>query len=226
MDILIAEDDLVSRRLLEATLAKWGHRVLGATDGDAAWEVLRRDDAPPLAILDWMMPGLDGVEVCRRARQLVPLAPLPRGERGEGRATESRQPRILYMILLTARGEKEDVVAGLDAGADDYMVKPFDRNELRARLNVGVRMVELQQRLAGRVAELHETLLKVKQLQGLLPICSYCKRIRDDQNYWQQVESYIAVHSGARFSHSICPGCYESVVQPQLDALGAGRCNR
>jgi DNA-binding response OmpR family regulator len=213
MDILIAEDNPVSRRLLEATLTKWGHQAIGTADGAAAWEVLRRDDAPSLAILDWMMPELDGVEVCRRARQLVP------GFRGE----PNEQPhRVLYLILLTARGDKEDVVAGLDGGADDYIVKPFDRNELRARLNVGLRMVGLQQRLAGRLAELNEALGKVKQLQGLLPICSYCKSIRDDHNYWQQVESFITTHSAARFSHSICPGCFESVVQPQLDALAAG----
>ena len=219
MDILIAEDDPISCRLLEATLGKWGHRVVVTTDGAAAWEVLRRDDAPPLAILDWMMPGLDGVEICRRVRQ---LAPAPAEEEGKGEPELDAVPhRFLYLILLTARRDKEDVVAGLDAGADDYIVKPFDRNELRARLNVGLRMVELQQRLAARVAELNRALGKVQQLQGLLPICSYCKRIRDDGNYWQQVESYIGAHSAARFSHGICPACFENVVQPQLDALPA-----
>lgn len=215
MDILIAEDDLVSRRALEATLQKWGHQVVTTTDGAAAWDILRRDDAPSLAILDWMMPELDGVEVCRLARQAIPS--LRSGPREDVH-------RCLYIILLTARGEKEDIVVGLDAGADDYIIKPFDRAELRARLNVGLRMVELQQRLARRVAELHDALGKVKQLQGLLPICSYCKCIRDDGNYWQQVESYIGCHSEARFSHAICPSCYESVVQPQLDALQSRRC--
>jgi len=215
MDILIAEDDVVSRRALEATLKRWGHQVIATTDGAAAWEVLQRPDAPPLAILDWMMPEIDGVEVCRRARQLAP---------GGSAGPRADHHRCLYLILLTARGETEDVVAGLDAGADDYIVKPFKREELQARLNVGLRMVDLHQRLGRRLAELHDALGKVKHLQGLLPICTYCKRIRDDHNYWQQVESYIGSHSEARFSHSICPSCYESVVQPQLDALQGGPC--
>jgi DNA-binding response OmpR family regulator len=204
MNILIAEDDPVSRLALDRTLRKWGHHVVVTANGTEAWDVLRRDDSPPVAILDWMMPGLDGVEVCRLARQRVP---------------QDDEHRPLYLILLTARDRKEDLVAGLEAGADDYIIKPFDRDELRARLEVGLRMVGLQHRLAGRVHELHEALQKVKLLQGLLPICSYCKRIRDDQNYWQQVEGYIGAHSEARFSHAICPTCYEQVVQPQIDAL-------
>ncbi|MBI1914810.1 MAG: response regulator transcription factor [Planctomycetes bacterium] len=210
MNILIAEDDLVSRRALEATLRQWGHSVVVTASGTEAWDVLQGSDSPPLAILDWMMPGLDGVEVCRLARQRVPL---------------DDEHRPLYLMLLTARDRKEDLVAGLEGGADDYLIKPFDRDELRARLDVGLRMVGLQHRLARRVHELHEALQKVKQLQGLLPICSYCKRIRDDQNYWQQVEGYIGAHSEARFSHSICPTCYEVVVQPQLDALQKISCN-
>jgi DNA-binding response OmpR family regulator len=210
MNILIAEDDLVSQRALAGTLCKWGHQVVVTTSGIEAWEVLQRDDSPPLAILDWMMPGLDGVEVCRRAREQMP---------------QDDEHRPLYLILLTARDRKEDLVVGLEAGADDYIIKPFNREELRARLNVGLRMVGLQHRLAGRVRELHDALQKVKLLQGLLPICSYCKRIRDDQNYWQQVEGYIGAHSEARFSHAICPACYEAVVQPQLNALQKIRCH-
>ena len=111
----------------------------------------------------------------------------------------------LYVILLTARDARADVVAGLDAGADDYLIKPFDLEELRARVQVGRRLVALQDRLADRVAELQEALTKVKQLNGLLPICAYCKRIRTDQNYWEQVEHYVAEHSEAQFSHGICP---------------------
>jgi phosphoserine phosphatase RsbU/P len=198
MRILIAEDDLISRTVLEQMLKKWGHEVVVACDGMAAWQALQRDDAPKLAVLDWMMPVLSGPEVCRRVRAL------PRQE-------------AAYLILLTARHQKEDVVAGLESGANDYVVKPFDRRELQSRLGVGERMVVLQQELAERVRELEQALSQVQQLQGLLPICSYCKKIRDDGNYWQRVETYIASKTDVQFSHGICPDCYE-IVAAQLHA--------
>ena len=116
-------------------------------------------------------------------------------------------------MLLTALESREDIVAGLDAGADDYIVKPCDPDELRARVQVGVRVLSLQERLAERVAALEDALSKVKRLQGLLPICSYCKRIRGDDQYWQQVDAYLAEHTEAQFSHGICPPCYEKVQQ-------------
>ena len=200
MRILIAEDDAVSRRRLEATLRKWGYEVLAVEDGLAAWEVLQGEMPPPLAILDWMMPGMDGIEVCRKVRERSPSRPL-------------------YIIVLTARGSREDVVAGLQAGGDDYVTKPFDREELHARVKVGLRVLQLQMNLAARVRELEEALARVRQLQGLLPICSYCKKIRDDQNYWQQVEGYISEHSDAVFSHGICPDCFEKFVKPELNKL-------
>lgn len=192
MRILIAEDDPVSRRVLEATLLKWGHEVIVACDGHQAWETLQ-NESPAIAILDWMMPGIDGIEVCRRTRAL-------------------NNPTLCYIILLTAKSNKGDVVEGLAAGADDYVTKPFDRDELRARINVGLRVGELQRNLAERISDLETALARVKQLQGLLPICSYCKKVRDDQNYWQQVDSYISKHSEVEFSHSICPTCYDRVL--------------
>jgi sigma-B regulation protein RsbU (phosphoserine phosphatase) len=198
MKVLIAEDDPVSRRLLEATLNKLGYEVVLASDGAEAWAVLQREDSPSLAILDWMMPQIDGVEICRRVRNL-PTATPP------------------YLVLLTAKDQKTDVVVGLDAGANDYLTKPFDRSELRARIQVGTHVLELQKALVGRVRELEDALSQVKQLQGLLPICSYCKKIRDEQNYWQRVESYLSAHAQVVFSHGICPDCYRTVVQPQLD---------
>jgi sigma-B regulation protein RsbU (phosphoserine phosphatase) len=198
MKVLIAEDDPVSRRMLEATLRNFGYEVVLATDGAQAWAVLQLEDAPPLAILDWMMPEIDGVEVCRRVRNLPTVTPP-------------------YLMLLTAKNEKSDLVFGLNAGANDYLTKPFDRSELRARIQVGTHVLELQKALAGRVRELEDALWQVKQLQGLLPICSYCKKIRDEQNYWQRVESYLSEHADVVFSHGICPDCYRTVVQPQLD---------
>ena len=200
MKVLIAEDDPLSRRLLEATLSKLGYEVVVAVDGAQAWDLLQRHDAPSLAILDWMMPEIDGVEVCRRVRNLPTETPP-------------------YLMLLTAKGEKTDVVVGLDAGANDYLTKPFDRSELGARIQVGTHVLELQKTLVGRVRELEDALSQVKQLQGLLPICSYCKKIRDEQNYWQRVETYLSEHAQVAFSHGICPDCYTKVVQPQLDEM-------
>ena len=198
MRILVADDDRMSRRLLEASLHKWGHEVLEAADGIATWEALQQEDAPGLAIVDWMMPGLDGVEVCRRARMLSPARPL-------------------YIILLTARTGPQDIVQALDAGADDYVTKPFEAAELRARVDVGVRVVQLQRELAGRIAELEEALARVDELHGILPICSYCKRIRSDTDSWHQIEAYVAAHSAARFSHGVCPECVEKFLRPQIE---------
>ncbi|HXE81276.1 MAG TPA: response regulator [Vicinamibacterales bacterium] len=196
MRILIAEDEPVSRRLLQKTLEQWGYEVVICEDGTSAWNALRSPDAPGIAVLDWMMPGMDGPEICRAVR-------------------ESGAPRQPYLMLLTSRTRMQDVVAGLKAGADDYLTKPVDREELEARLSVAARVVQLQQRLSDRVAELEEAVSRVRQLQRLLPICAYCKRIRDDQNYWNQVESYIAEHLDVRFSHGICPSCLETVLKEE-----------
>ena len=198
MKILIADDDRVSRRLLEARLLKDGHEVVVAEEGNQAWGALQQDPTTPLAILDWNMPGMTGPEICRRARQI-----------------KTDQPT--YLILLTSRDTRQDIVSGLQAGANDYVTKPFDFDELRARVQVGERVLQLQKALAGRVKELEEALVNVKMLQGLLPICLYCKKIRDDHNYWQQLDKYVADHTEARFSHGICPECYDKVVKPELE---------
>ncbi|HXJ56594.1 MAG TPA: response regulator [Verrucomicrobiae bacterium] len=192
MKVLIAEDDPVSRRLLHSALIKWGYDVTVTAHGREAWQALQDPDPPPLLILDWLMPEMDGTEVCRRVRH-------------------SPVHQSAYIILLTSRGSKEDIVQGLEAGADDYVTKPFDHGELRARVQVGSRVIRLQTALADRVKELEEAMSSVKTLQGLLPICCYCKKIRDDGNYWHRVESYIAGHANVRFSHGICPDCSEKL---------------
>ena len=198
MKILIADDDAMARRLLEGVLLEWGYEVLVTGDGLEAARILTSEDPPPVAILDWAMPGMTGVDVCRRVR-------------------ETPSASTLYLLLLTARGEQDDVVAALEAGADDFVVKPFHPPELRARVRVGERIARLQRSLAARVAALERALAQVTDLQGLLPICMYCKKIRTDSNYWQKVESYIAERSGATFSHGICPECVETRVRPELD---------
>jgi sigma-B regulation protein RsbU (phosphoserine phosphatase) len=140
-----------------------------------------------------MMPGLSGPDVCRLVRD--------------------RQGDAPYLILLTSRGSRRDIVTGLDAGASDYLVKPFDTDELRARVRAGARIVELQSGLADKVAELESALGNVRRLHGLLPICAYCKAIRDDSDYWHRVEEYVAEHADVQFSHGICPKCLEAAME-------------
>lgn len=188
MKILIAEDDLTSRAVLAGVLKKSGHDVVEAIDGSEALAVFQETDPPRLAILDWMMPRLDGIEVLRRVRACQKeLSP--------------------YIIMLTTRDDKADIVAGLEAGADDYLAKPFDAGELAARVEVGRRMLALQERLAGNIEELRLALEQIKTLRGIIPICASCKKIRDDRGYWNQVEDFIRNHTEAEFSHGICPQC-------------------
>jgi DNA-binding response OmpR family regulator len=138
MRVLIAEDDLTSRIMLQSVLSKWGYEVTSASDGEEAWNVLQGTDAPPLVVLDWMMPGMDGLTLCRKLR-----------------AQERADP--IYIIILTSNGESNDVVRGLEAGADDYVSKPYDNEELRARVGAGQRVLELSLEVARR-----------QKLQGVL----------------------------------------------------------
>ena len=199
MQILVAEDDRITRTSVVRQLEAWGHTVTPSEDGEQAWTRFG-DGEYDVVITDWDMPRLSGVELVRRIRAALGA-------------------RFVYIIMLTGRSDKADLVSGIEAGADDFVSKPFDREELRARLQAGIRIVTLQAALALRVHELEEALSRVRTLQGLLPICSYCKRVRNDGDYWQQVESYVSDHSDARFSHGICPDCYDSVVRPQLESL-------
>jgi len=189
MKILIAEDEKISRRILEMTLTKAGYDAVAVEDGVKALESIQKD-VPDLLITDWMMPELDGLELCRRIRTL-------------------NLTSYVYIIVLTALTQKEKIIEGLDAGADDYITKPFERTELLARVRAGERVIQLERSLRQKNKELSEALAQVKQLKGLLPICMFCKKIRNDENYWQKVEEYFGEHTGADFSHSICPECLE-----------------
>jgi sigma-B regulation protein RsbU (phosphoserine phosphatase) len=204
LQVLVADDEAVSRTVVGAMLRKAGYPVIYAPDGEQAWQMLDSGDPPAIALLDWEMPGLQGPEVVQRIRSKQLQSPT-------------------YVILLTSRDSSADIVQGLKAGADDYVIKPANEDELVARVNVGARVVQLQSALADRVSSLEEALANVKALQTLLPMCAYCKSIRNDQNYWEKVETYFTQHSNVSFTHSYCPNCYERFVRPELEALEDAR---
>jgi len=203
MRILIAEDDCTSRAMLSAILVKNGYEVIETINGSEALSALQLPDAPRLAIIDRLMPEMDGLEVIRRVRaQQATNAP--------------------YLVMLTSMGAKGDIIAGLDAGANDYLTKPFDPGELRARIEVGRRLVEMQEALiesraliSAKVQELRLALEQIKTLRGIVPICANCKKIRNDKGYWQQVEVYVHDHTEAEFTHGICPECIQKLY-PEL----------
>ncbi|NUM54125.1 MAG: response regulator transcription factor [Candidatus Hydrogenedentes bacterium] len=190
MRILVADDDNTSRIALTAVLKRLGHDVTSAADGDEAWAVLQKPDSPKLAVLDWMMPGLTGVQVCENVRKAIGIS-------------------SKYLILLTARADKGDIIEGLDSGANDYVTKPFDEGELVARIRVGERVLDLEQQLRNRVTELEEAMEHIKFLQGILPICMFCHRIRDDEESWRRIEDYLSEHTDVQLSHGLCPSCFE-----------------
>jgi DNA-binding response OmpR family regulator len=189
--VLLAEDETVTRRLLEAQMTRFGFEVISVADGLKAWDVLQEPAPPSLVVLDWNMPGLDGPDVCKRIR-------------------ESARASYTYMLLVTARNAKSDVVEGLSAGADDFVSKPVDPDELHARLRTGERIVRLEQTLGRQVKELQAAAEHVKELQGMIPICMHCKRIRNQSQIWEKVETYIEQRSEAKFSHALCAECLDA----------------
>ena len=173
MRVLIAEDDPVSRRILEKTLGNWDHSTTSAEDGNLAWALFRAGDYD-VVISDWMMPGLDGLDFCRRIRRL-------------------KRGIYCYFILLTAKVGRKDYFEGMEAGVDDYLTKPLDPDELRVRIRVAERILNLQ--------------AEIQTLQGVLPICAWCRKIRSDEKIWSSAEDYIRTHTAADFTHTICPEC-------------------
>ncbi|GAB6097421.1 hypothetical protein JCM14469_36750 [Desulfatiferula olefinivorans] len=190
MRILIADDDTTTRMMLSGILKKSGFEIVEASGGREAMAHLLGPEPPSMAIVDWMMPEIDGIEVIRRVRIKT--------------AASDRPP---YLIMLTTKAETADIITGLEAGADDYLSKPFSLDELRARVAVGRKVIDLQNRLAAQIQKLKAALDENRTLQGILPICMFCKKIRNDKGYWDQVEAYVSRHSTAEFSHGICPDC-------------------
>jgi sigma-B regulation protein RsbU (phosphoserine phosphatase) len=184
MNVLVVEDDAVSRRILQRNLARQGHGVVQACNGIEAWAVLQRETVR-IVVSDWMMPQMDGLELCRRVRARLDV-------------------NYTYFIMLTARLGNENHREAMDAGVDDFLTKPLDPEELEIRLSVA-------ERILGYATQ-------VRQLKSLLPICMYCKKIRDDSDYWQRVDEYIHQYTGTDFSHSICPDCFETIAKPELEA--------
>jgi phosphoserine phosphatase RsbU/P len=184
MKVLTVEDDAVARGVLRQALKRLDHEVIEASDGEAAWQLLQKEPVR-VVVSDWMMPKLDGLELCRRIRA---------------------QPgaEYTYFILLTSNtANNENRREAADAGVDDFLTKPLEFEELWTRLRVATRILRYA--------------TQVRQLEEMMPICSYCKKIRDDKNYWQQIEGYINQRTGSEFSHSVCPDCYTRVVIPELE---------
>jgi CheY-like chemotaxis protein len=187
--ILIVDDVPKNIQVLGHVLDKHGYLIAAATDGRQALAIVA-DVNPDLILMDIMMPIMDGFEACRRLKADPATRPIP-------------------IILLTAKTATEDIVQGFALGAVDYITKPFSAQELIARVQTHVELKRARDIQQALIEKLKEALKQVKQLSGLLPICSHCKKIRDDQGYWQQVEEYIRRHSEVRFSHGICPECVE-----------------
>lgn len=186
--VLVAEDDATTARALVFLLQRHLFEVTLATDGQTALEILTGPHPPHIALLDWEMPKLDGLHVARAIRSIP-------------------AHRYTYLIMVTARDASVDVLTAFAAGVDDYLSKPVDTAQLLARLRVGERVLALEEGLAARVSELEHSLDEVRTLKRLLPICMYCKKVRDDGDYWQEIESYIHECTGTDFSHGICPDC-------------------
>lgn len=187
MRILVAEDDEVSLNIILAQLRRLGHEATGTCNGDEALGRFRQTD-PEAVITDWLMPVMDGLELCRSIRRM-------------------NRKTYTYIMLLTSQDRALGFLEAMNAGADDFVNKPCDRAELEVRLRVAQRIVALQ--------------TTVTQLEGLLPICPRCHRIRSEQGVWQPVEQFISRTTAAQFSHGICPTCYENKVKPEMERLKA-----
>lgn len=194
MRVLVADDDRTTRRLLAALVRRRGHDCVEVADGTEAWDVLGGANEPVLALLDWVMPGLEGPEVCRLARQ----HPASAGS---------------YLILVSSRDRPDDVMEALAAGADDHVAKPFHPGELAARLGAGERVLGLQARLRERITELERAHARIRGLENLLAVCAHCRRVRSEQGRWETLEARLEAGGGGCVTHGICPECLDAVLE-------------
>ena len=190
LEIIVAEDDLVTRRLIEKFLLADGHRVHAFENGGDAWRYFQ-ENPTQIVVSDWMMPDSDGLDLCRNVRSL-------------------KREEYTYFILLTSVSRShENIHAAVHAGVDDFLNKPINPDDMWMRLRVAARILGYAR--------------QVRQLESLLPICAYCKKVRNDSNLWEAVDSYLSQRTGADLSHSICPECYEKYVQAEIEELKRAR---
>jgi DNA-binding response OmpR family regulator len=187
MRILVVEDDPVTLALLDSVLKLQGHELISSVNGEEAWLFLL-DGGVQFVICDWSLPGLTGIELCKKIR-------------------DRHFHDYIYFILITGYQGQDKIKEAMDAGVDDFLSKPVDMTTLLVRL-----------RVANRIQGFHR---QIGALQELLPICMYCKKIRKDPVYWESVETFFNTRTGADFTHSLCPDCYQEKVKPQLDELKA-----
>ncbi len=197
--ILIVDDNPSNIQILAGILSKEQYQITFATSGSQVFDLLKTVK-PDLILLDIIMPEKDGYAVCRELKKVEKYADIP-------------------IIFLTAKNDPDDVVNGFEAGGVDYIVKPFQCPELLARVKTHVELKQTKDRLLDSIQKLEEALVQVKQLSGLLPICSYCKNIRDDKGYWKNVEEFIEKNSSAQFSHSVCPACLKKHYPDIADSV-------
>ena len=196
--ILVVDDDAMTRLTLESVIRGAGWSPVSIEDPELAFDMLTGADAPPIALIDWQMPTLSGLDLCRRVREADPAA----------------RP---YLIFVTSNSTSTDIVLGLDAGADGYMTKPIAANELQARVRAGIRTILLQQDLRTRLEQARAESARTQPLRELLPMCCYCRRIRDEKEQWSSLERYLSQRMDVRFTHGFCPTCYEHHVLPDLE---------
>jgi len=196
--ILAVDDDAATRATLTSVIQGAGWTPVVVEDPEEAFDILIGPDAPPIALIDWHMPKLSGLDLCRQVRRADPDA----------------RP---YLIFVTANTASTDVVTGLDAGADGYMTKPISPIELQARVRAGLRMIAVQSELRLRLREAESIAAQAKPLREMMPICCYCHRVRHGNEKWSSLEEYLRLQVNVKFTHGFCPTCYTYHVKPDLE---------